>query len=312
VTIANRFSDIPKDCDLYFSWWASGSILPMLRAKLAGRPNFVVAGGNEATLYRDSLTGMPMGYLQMQLYKKIAVRLVLKFSTVVMVVSNYMAPHVRKLSFGRMPLVVFNCVDVNLFNPGKEKRRFVTTIFKLDDVPTRVKRGETFLKAIPAVLKKFPDQKFLIIGEKGDAYQRLKKTVEELGVAHSVEFLGVLSNDRVVRYLQMSKLYVQVSDNETFGVAVAEAMSAGTPVIVSPVGALPELVADVGLFADQNSPELLASAIKTALLMATSELESLGVRCREVIVNKYSYEMRKEQIRLLVDKHVINSRAKNK
>lgn len=301
VTIANRYADIPGNCDLYFSWWASGSIFPMIKAKIWRRPNVVVAGGNEAVLYRDSLTGQPLGYLNMPIYKKIATRLVLRFSTVLTVVSQHMVPHVRRLSGGRQPLVVPNCVDTTAFVPGAETREYVTTIFRMDREPARVKRGETFIRAIPHILQSHPQQRFLIIGYKGDAYSPLQALAQELGVAHALEFTGAVKNDAVIRYLQRSKAYVQVSDTETFGVAVAEAMSTHTPVVVSAAGALPELTQGVGIVVDQNSPESLAHGVSRVLAMDESERANLGRAGREIVVQKFSYEVRKQAIARIME-----------
>lgn len=296
VTVANRFADIPNNCSLYFSWWASGSILPMIKAKLWRRPHIVVAGGNEAVLYRDSATGKPLGYLNMPLYKKLATRLVLRFSTVVTVVSQHMVPHVQRLSGGRMPLVVPNCVDTKAFVAGNEEREYVTTIFRMDEEPARVKRADVFIRAIPLVLARRPGQKFLVIGYQGDAYQHLHALAEGLGVVSAIEFTGAVKNEMVRCYLQRSKVYVQISDTETFGVAVAEAMSAETPVVVSGAGALPELTAGVGVSADQNSPQSVADGIVRVLDMDAGARQQLGRASREIIVQKYDYEARKRAI----------------
>lgn len=296
VTIANRFADIPGDCDLYFSWWASGSILPMIKAKLRGRPNLVVAGGNEAVVYRDSLTRQALGYLNMPIYKKIATRLVLRFSTVVTVVSRYMVPHVQGLAGGRTPIVVSNCVDTTAFAPGGEQREYVTTIFRMDEEPTRVKRGDVFIRAIPYVMQRYPEQKFLIIGFQGDAYPRLRALAQALGVLHSVEFAGAVRNDQVIDHLRRSKVYVQASDTETFGLAVAEAMSTETPVVVSGAGALPELTQGVGIVVDQNSPESVAAGILRVLDLGGGERGQLGRACREIVVNRFSYDARKQAL----------------
>lgn len=300
VTIANRFADIPGDCDLYFSWWASGSILPMIKAKLRGRPNLVVAGGNEAVVYRDSLTRQALGYLNMPVYKKIATRLVLRFSTVVMVVSRYMVPHVQGLGGGRTPIVVSNCVETTAFAPGREQREYVTTIFRMDEEPTRVKRGDVFLRAIPYVLQCYPQQRFLIIGFKGNAYPRLYALAQALGVLHSVEFAGAVNNDRVIDHLRRSKLYVQASDTETFGLAVAEAMSVQTPVVVSSAGGLPELTQGVGIVIDQNSPESVAAGILQVLDMGEAERGQLGRTCRDIVVSRFSYEHRKQALAAII------------
>jgi glycosyltransferase involved in cell wall biosynthesis len=301
VSIANRYKDIPPKYDLYFSWWASGSIFPLIMAKLNDKPNIVVAGGNEATFYRDSVTRQPLGYLNMPFYKKFATRIVLKYSTAITVVSQQMIPHVKILSGGRTPIVVPNCVDTAAFLPGNEFREYVTTILRIDEEPLRLKRGEIFIKAIPYILRRYPQQKFLVIGHKGNAYHRIKDLIKEIGVSNSVEFTGAISNDRVINYLQRSKVYLQLSDTETFGVAVAEAMSTETPVIVSAQGALPEITKGCALITNHNSIESVANSVLKILDMSDKSRNKLGERGREIILSNYSYEIRKENIRKIIN-----------
>ena len=87
VIIATSFREIPLGCDLYFSWWASGSILPLVKARLSSKPIIVVAGGNEAMFYQDSVSKDSLGYLATPWYKKLATRLCLCFADKVLAVS---------------------------------------------------------------------------------------------------------------------------------------------------------------------------------------------------------------------------------
>lgn len=304
VVIANRFGGIPWDCDLYFSWWASGSVMPMIVAKLVGKPNVVVAGGNEAMFYRDSASGMALGYLSMPFYKRVATRLTLRLSTVVTAVSRFMVADVTRLA-GRPVLVVPNSVDTDRFFPDRqESKRYVTTCFRIDEAPTTLKRGENFLRAAAKVLAQRPQEVFVIIGFKGDAYERLAALVDELEIRDSVIFTGAIHNNEVRDWLVRSKCYVQISDTETFGVAVAEAMSTATPVIVSKRGALPELVGDLGTYVDHNSVESIAAGLEHVLSMTSERREQLGEKLRSSILERYRFELRRDAIAAIVQQLV--------
>ncbi len=295
VKIARRLSEIPFGCDLYFGWWASGSVLPLIVSKLSGKPIIVVAGGNEALFYRDSLTGEPAGYLSSPIYKKIATRLTLKTSTVILVVSDFMKNGVERLC-GRPVTVVYNSIDTDQFNESAKTRNFITMIFNFDQRVVQLKRGEVFLRAIPLILKEFPSQKFVIIGKPGNASVRIERLLDNLGIKHCVNVIGVIPNTDMVAWMQASKAYVQISDTETFGVAIGEALSCKTPVVVSRNGAIPELVGDCGVYVDHDDPQSVADGVISILKMNPEALKELGDRSRKRILASFSYTRRRDSI----------------
>jgi len=295
VTIATSFREVPFGCDLYFSWWASGSIFPLIKARLSGRPIIVVAGGNEAVFYRDSVTSAPLGYLAAPWYKKLATRLCLRLANRVLVVSKFMTKDVKTLG-AKNPILVPNSVDTTLFKKASGSRHFVTSIFNLDEDVVRIKRGENFIRSIPHVIQTFPEAKFIIIGRKGNAFNRLAALAKDLGIDQHLDFIGNIENTLVAHWMQSSLAYVQISDTETFGVAIAEAMSCGVPVVVSYRGAIPDLVGDDGIYVDQNNPASVAEGICTALSAGMETEGGLETRSRDRIERYYSYESRKQKI----------------
>lgn len=305
VKFANKLREIPLNCDLYFSWWASGSVLPWLVSLITGRPNIVVAGGNEAIPYADSITNQPHGYLANNFIKKIATRLVLRYSSVIVSVSEYMVTGLMQLG-AKQPLVVHNCVDTDLFCPNDVfHKEFITTSFRLDYGPTLIKRGENFIRAASLVHSRFPNVKFLVIGHKGTSYALIDKLTRDLGLSDVFTFCGSIDNREVVQYLQRSISFVQPSDTETFGVAVAEAMSVGCPVVLSRCGALPEIASNLAIYVDHNSPESIANGIVDVIRLNQSDRLLIGARSRHRVVNEFSYSKRKEAISRIIFGHVL-------
>lgn len=300
VIIANTFSKIPLNCDLYFSWWASGSILTLIKAKLCLKPIIVIAGGNEAMLYKDSVSNIPAGYLASSWYKKIAVNLTLKYSSRVVVVSNFMVNDSAKLG-AKKPLVVHNSVDTDKFSLSEIPREYITTIFKSEENVVRLKRGEEFIRSIPEVLKHYPNQKFIVIGKKDNYYLKLEEICKELNIQENVNFIGSIKNEKVVDWMQRSIAYVQISDTETFGVAIAEAMSCGTHVIVSKRGAIPEVVGKHGVYVDHNNPVSVAGGIIDVLKLSPSEYSLKSDNLRNHIVDNFSYEKRRDKIEIIIN-----------
>lgn len=296
VEIASSFNQIPWDSDFYFSWWGTGSFFPLIKAKLSNRPIIVIIGGNEAMLYRDSITGKAQGYLAYSFLKQLITRLTMRFADCIIVVSKFMLDNVKELS-GRSPLVIPNSVDSFLFKPSIENlRKYVTSVFNLDEMPYELKRGDIFLKAISEVVKLYPTLIFVIIGRHGNHYSKAIEFAKKLCIQDNVKFVGAVDNNEMVTWFQQSILYVQISDTETFGLSVAEAMSCSTPVVVSNRGALPELVGDLGIYVDNNNFLEVAAGIISVLKKPLNERIDLGNNLRKRIMDSYDYTKRKVAI----------------
>lgn len=299
VIIATRFSEIPKKCKFYFSWWASGSIYPFIIAKIMRKPIITVAGGNEAMLYKDSLSNNPKGYLTTNKLKRFAVYLTLRFSNVVLIVSDFMRNDVIKLG-AKNVIKVYNSIDINKFKPLEVDRTEITTIFRFDKDVVELKRGLILLKSIPTVVKNFPNQVFTFIGGYGNALEEMKFIAKELNIESNVRFINEMPNDQIVSWLQKSIVYIQISDTETFGVAVAEAMSCETPVVVSKRGALPEVAAEFGIYVNHNDPEDVARGILKVLNLSMDERSNLGEKLRKKIIDNFTFAKRKEKIEQII------------
>jgi glycosyltransferase involved in cell wall biosynthesis len=94
----------------------------------------------------------------------------------------------------------------------------------------------------------------------------LEKLARELGVADLLIFLGHVGDPAMYRgALRGAKALVLASEWESFGIVLLEAMAAGTPVIASRAGAMPEVVDDgrAGLLVPYGDPRALAEAMQS-------------------------------------------------
>lgn len=291
VIICSRLKDIPFRCDLYFGWWAAGSILPLIVAKLSRRPLIVICGGNETMYYEDSVTAKKRGYLVAPWYKKLAVKITLRFADSVLVVSKFMQNGVKSIS-NRATNVVYLSVCTASFAPNTNAKEYITTMSAYPE-NLILKRFPEFLRAAAIVKREFPLQKFLLIGKKPQHGSEIFNLINELNLSENLIFAGHLPNKKIPKLLNMSHCFVQISDTETFGLAVAEAMSCNVQVIISNRGALPEVAGHHGLYVDHNDPESIAAAMLQVLRAsdAGSELDS-----RTWVKNKFSFEKRKNHI----------------
>jgi glycosyltransferase involved in cell wall biosynthesis len=101
------------------------------------------------------------------------------------------------------------------------------------------------LDALPVLLSRFPDIRVVFAGQDGEqgGRRRIEDRVTELGLWDRVVFAGV--RDDVPAVLAASDVLVHLPREEAFGLAAAEAMAAGLPVIASKVGGCQEIVRDL-------------------------------------------------------------------
>ena len=96
------------------------------------------------------------------------------------------------------------------------------------------KKGFDLLLPALAVLSKSRDFHLLVAGPGDDAYiDSLKSEVDRRGIGSRVTFAGMLNGADRLRPLADADIFVLPSYNENFGIAVAEAMACGIPVVVS-------------------------------------------------------------------------------
>lgn len=164
-----------------------------------------------------------------------------------------------------LPVELIGCiVDTDSFttNPlSIEQKPFVfCTVASL----TPRKAHDVLLKAFSQA---FCGQEVILriagTGYKGKKFDELKNLIAELGIAHQIELLGMVSQAELQALMQQSHALVSSSHIETFGVTVIEAMACGKPVVATRSGG-PEyfVTKDSGILAPVNDPPALAEAMQ--------------------------------------------------
>lgn len=126
------------------------------------------------------------------------------------------------------------------------------------------KGAVVLLNAWSKICKKYPDVTLFIAGE-GVAKEFIEQYANTSGIGSQVVFTGWLSQSELHKYLSTDCIFVMPSMlGEAFGLAAAEASMAGAAVIVSRIGALPEIVEDrvSGLVVTPGDTNSLIQAIE--------------------------------------------------
>jgi len=113
--------------------------------------------------------------------------------------------------------------------------------------------------------------------------RRVQRQVEESRLVDRIQFVGRISDEKLVGEWRCSDIFVLPSSYEGFGIVTLEGMSFGLPTITSRSGAAHELVEDDvnGFLVDPANPDALAQAIRTYLSQPETLLKhSLAARRR--------------------------------
>lgn len=119
-----------------------------------------------------------------------------------------------------------------------------------------------------AILRRRRHDPVLMIAGSGPAQEELAQRAAARGVAEGVRFLGHVADAELPLAYRAADLTIMPSAQlEGFGLAAAESLAAGTPVLVTPVGGLPEVVAGLSeaLVLPATDAEAIAEGLAAAL-----------------------------------------------
>ncbi len=173
---------------------------------------------------------------------------------------------------GRDLTVIPSVVDLDWFRPGRdasdlrgdlrlEGQRILAFTGRL--VPH--KGVDVLLQA----LAQLPDDVVLLVVGAGPRLPNLVGLARRLGVADRVRFCASVTDDDLPRYLALADVFVFPSQSrlEGFGLAVAEAMAVGLPVVIADMPGVREVIepGQEGLLAEPLLAGDLAAKVRTLL-----------------------------------------------
>jgi glycosyltransferase involved in cell wall biosynthesis len=214
--------------------------------------------------------------------------------------SKIMAEETKKYTNNEIKVVPFG-IDIEKFKPKKSESYFHENDIVIGTIKSIEKKygTEYLVRAFTKVKVNNPDipLKLLIVG-RGSMTSYIKSLVKDLGIESDVTIPGLASYDKIPDYHRMLDIYVAVSieDSESFGVAILEASSCETPVIVSNVGGLPEVVDNniTGFVIPHSNVEILVE--KMELLLDEYLRKKLGKAGRERVVKHFNLKDNLEQM----------------
>ncbi len=133
------------------------------------------------------------------------------------------------------------------------------------------------------------ERNILFIPERDNASDTIQETIDEHGLHDVVTFLGVIKEQQKLQTLVDSDIFVLPSYTEAIGLSVMEAMAAGLPVVVTPAGALPDMLTHGThcLFVNPGAPSELAQQLLT-LIQDRALRQQMGRANRAIIETHYN------------------------
>lgn len=242
----------------------------------------------------------------------------------IITVSNSMKEFLSSINFPVEKInTVYNGCDPEKYSPKNVDERIVESLkerYKIggnDKVIffigrlTWVKGTHNLIKAMPIVLKKFPETKLLIVGI-GEEYKNLISLINEFKLNDKVFIRNEWLNEREkIAYFGLADLCVFPSLSEPFGIVASEAMSMEKPVVVGASGVngfkeqvIPSGKNRTGVHVNGHSPEDIAWGI-SVVLEDLDEAKRWGKNGRKRVLKEFTWDISAEKT-LSIYKNLIN------
>ena len=157
-----------------------------------------------------------------------------------------------------------------------------------------------FVEAIPQIIKERSDVEFLIGGD-GQLRNGIENYLNENNLTDRVQLTGWVPHDKLPDYLNELKLVVLPSYTEGLPNLMLEAMACGTPILATPVGAIPDVIIDceTGFILKDNSPACIAENVIRAL--EYPDMGRIVENARVLVEREFTYEAAVERYRGILE-----------
>jgi glycosyltransferase involved in cell wall biosynthesis len=267
-----RKSDV---CMVWFGTMTAAIVV--FFAKLFRKKSIVVGGGSDVANEPD----IDYGLMRRPLYRYFP-KFAFRFADITLVISRHAQKELLSHLKPKDHRIIYVGIPTEYYIPKGPKKNKAMTVGIVTRNTLQRKGIESFVRTASLL----PEVPFYLVGEVDpDTLDYLKALA-----VPNLKIMGFMPEKELINLYQETKVYVQVSKHEGFGVALAEAMLCECIPVVTRCGAIPEVVGNTGIYVPYGDPEATANAICEALTMK----RSLSARNR--ILRNFPLKKREQEI----------------
>ena len=223
-------------------------------ARLAGLPYIATCQGIPLT---RSFAGKPL--------HRLLLRAGWASASILTCPSRAAAAHLRA-AFGLHADVVANGIEVSRYSGLDEERQAGLIVCAATPGDLR-KRAEVLIDAFGLLARRMAGTELVFVAGPISDERRIELTGRlDPAVARRIRFLGQVPRDELVRWYARASVTCLPSLHEAFGMVLVESLAAGTPVVGTDHGAIPEIVsAGTGMTFPPDDARACARALAEVL-----------------------------------------------
>jgi glycosyltransferase involved in cell wall biosynthesis len=143
----------------------------------------------------------------------------------------------------------------------KAEQQVILTVCRLAGAE-RYKGYDQILSALPAILRVFPEARYLLVG-KGADRARIQASITAQGLSESVILAGYVPDYELPDYYNLCDVFAMPSKREGFGIVFLEALASGKPVLAgNQDGSVDALLGgELGVLINPNDTHEIESAL---------------------------------------------------
>lgn len=268
--------------DLIFFLYGTSLLLPVLTSKIFDKKIIMILTGSSSSscksrgsIYSSAIEAIErINYLVSDFLIVYSPRLIEKWD---------LQDYANKILIAHRHFLDFETFTVT--TPLSDRPPLIGYIGRLNGE----KGVQHFVRALPTILGHRQDLSVLICGD-GQLKESIEASLQEESIADCVDLPGWISHDDLPGYLNQLRLLVLPSYTEGLPNIMLEAMACGTPVLATPVGAVPDVIVDgkTGFIMENNSPECITENVVRAL--EHPDLMGIAKSARTLVESEFTFD----------------------